>query len=334
MSNKSRKKLGAAIGLASTIAVIVIASWAVLNRQFVLDQLNVWWYQPTSAVASISSRSGLSDQGKFYFYTSQPAIEDAEAFNVNCVRQETGNAILGCYTNRQIYIYNVTNAQLDGVEEVTAVHETLHAIWERMSANDKKTVGDLLEAAFMKINDDKLNERMAYYSRTEPGERLNELHSILGTEYSNLGDKLEAHYAKYFVDRSKVVAFHENYQSVFDSLKAQADALSAEMVALKASIDSETKQYNAEAASINEDAANLKNSANSVDRSSSSQVNAYNARRQALLNRIEALDDLRAKINAETQSYNEKVTAYNKLVVSSNELNKSLDSTLTAAPSL
>ncbi|MDB5167355.1 MAG: hypothetical protein JWN26_500 [Candidatus Saccharibacteria bacterium] len=334
MLNKRRSALSAIVSIAFTVAVLAAVGWVVLNRQFVLDQLNVWWYKPTGDVSTIINRAGISDQGRFYYYASQPAIETSTQFNNDCVRQETGSAILGCYVNKRIYVYDVTNTQLDGVEEVTAAHETLHAIWDRMSDSDKASVGALLEAAFTKINDPKLNDRMSYYSRTEPGERLNELHSILGTEYSNLGPALEAHYAKYFSDRSKVVALHTSYESVFDSLKAQSDALSAQLDTLKGSIDTKTKQYNTEAVSINNDAIALKNSSSSVDRTSAAQVNAYNAQRQALLDRLDALNTLRTEINSETDDYNAKVTQYNNIVTSTNNLNKSLDSTLAPAPSV
>ena len=335
MSNKSLSgTIGTIISIVLSVAALGFTGWVILNRQYVFDQFNVWWYKPSSAVATITERSGMSSEGKFYFYTSQPAIEGANDFNNNCVRQEAGSAILGCYTNQNIYIYDVTNAELDGVEEVTAAHETLHAIWERMSSSDKQSVGSLLETAFAKINDPKLNERMAYYDRTEPGERKNELHSILGTEYSNLGDELEARYDKYFSDRSKVVALHNNYEQVFDDLKLQSDALAVEIAALKKTIDSQIVQYNTEAASISSDVTKLKKDANSVDRTSATQVNAYNARRQALLDRIDVLDELRVTINAQTDTYNAKVVEYNKLVVTTNNLNKSLDSTLSPAPSL
>jgi chromosome segregation ATPase len=228
----------------------------------------------------------------------------------------------------------VTNKDLDGVEEVTAAHETLHAIWERMSSDEKTRVGALLEVAYKKINDPKLNERMAYYDRTEPGERDNELHSILGTEYKDLGSDLEAHYANYFTDRAKVVDLHDAYQSKFDALKTKSDALASELAHLKTSIDTQSTQYNNEVAAINADAQKLKQSYDSVDRTNQNEIDAYNAQRQQLLDRIAALNVLKIKIINETNTYNQKVVEYNALVVSTNELNKSLDSTLSPTPSL
>jgi uncharacterized coiled-coil DUF342 family protein len=334
MSNKSHNFLKNSIAIVITIAVLSAAGWVVLNRQYVLDQLDFWSYKPTTAVVSIADRAGLSNQGKFYLYASRADIETAAQFNLNCVRQEAGNAILGCYANKNIYIYDITNAQLNGVEEVTAAHEMLHAIWDRMADVDKKTIGDLLIAQYTKLNDPALNARMAYYDRTEPGQKINELHSILGTEYPNLSPELEAHYAKYFSDRSKVVTLHSSYEAVFNSLKKQGNTLKTQIDSLKTSINSKTEQYNNEVASINDDTTALKNSQASVDRTSQSQVNAYNAKRQSLLDRISALDALRTEINNQTDTYNTAVTEYNKIVVTTNDLNKSLDSTLAPTPSL
>lgn len=334
MLNKKRRTLSTIISIAFTVAILAAVGWVVLNRQFVLDQLNVWWYKPTSDVASIINRAGISDEGRFYYYASQPAIETATQFNLDCPQSEVGNAILGCYSNEHIYVYDVTNTQLDGIEEVTAAHETLHAVWDRMSDSDKASIGVLLEAALSNINDPQLNARMAYYAKSEPGERVNELHSILGTEYANLGPALEAHYAKYFSDRSKVVALHNSYESVFNNLKTQSDALSSQLDSLKATINANTTEYNAETVSINTDAVALKESANSVDRTSAAQVNAYNAKRQTLLDRLSALDTLRVQINSETDQYNTLVTQYNNIVTSTNNLNESIDSTLAPTPSV
>ena len=334
MSNKSHS-FGNIIGtIVFTIIVLGATAWVITNRQFVLDTLNVWWYQPTATVTSLSSRSGMSDTGQFYLYASQPQIESATNFNVNCVRQEASSAILGCYSAQRIYIYDVTNNELDGVEEVTASHEMLHAVWERMSGDEKKSVGALLESAFVEINDPTLNERMAYYDRTEPGERNNELHSILGTEYSNLGSKLETYYGKYFTSRTKVVSLHNSYQSKFDNLKNQSDVLRAELTTLKKAISDQSEQYNTEATLVAVAAEDLKNTYDTVDRTSASEVKAYNTQRQVLLNRIAALDSLRSQINAQTDTYNQKVTQYNAIVVTTNELSSSLDSTLVSAPSL
>lgn len=334
MSNKSHSRTGTIVSSIVSILLLALTGWVILNRQYVFDQWNFWQYQPSTQIAAIADRSGMSSKGEFYFYASQPAVDTAGQFNLNCQKKEASSAILGCYNGGRIYIYDVTNSQLDGIEEVSAAHETLHAIWDRMSDSDKQSVSSLLEAEYVKLNDPALKTRMDYYSRTEPGERDNELHSILGTEYSNLGPQLEAHYARYFTDRSKVVALHSGYQKVFDGIQAQTDALKLSLDGLASDLTTSIASYNDSAAALTTESDALKNSTGSIDRTSASQVNAYNASRQSLLNRITQLDALRATINAKTDDYNTKLAEYNKLIVRSDQLQQSIDSSLAPAPSL
>ena len=334
MSNQNRRPTAAIISAAVSLPILGLTGWVIVNHQFAFDQLRAWQYQPTSQIATIAARSGLSSNGRFYFYASQPAVNTAQEFNLDCQRQEAKSAILACYTGSRIYIYDVTNAQLNGIEEVSAAHETLHAIWDRMSEADKQSTGALLEAEYVKLNNSSLKERMAYYDRNEPGQHANELHSIIGTEVAGLSPKLEAHYGKYFNDRTKVVALHDGYQQLFDGIQSQSDALLAELNRLAGDISASIAHYNDSASTLTTDTNNLKARANSVDRTSASQVNAYNSSRQSLIDRIDQLEVLRTAIAAKTASYNTKLVDYNKLIVRSDQLKQSLDSTLAPAPSL
>lgn len=332
MLNKSRSRLPTLITSIISIIIVGACAWGVLNRQYVVDLWNSMQYQPTTQVETITQSVGFTETGKFYFYASIPSVDNAADFNVHCEKQEPGSAILGCYSDQKIYIYDVPNGQLAGIKEVTAAHETLHAVWERMSLADRDALALLLEDEFSKLNDSKLKERMAYYERTEPGERANELHSILGTEYSNLSEKLETHYSIYFTERSKIVGLHAQYQSVFIALQEQSEALAIQIKGLKEKIDQQTSEYNSESASLSADVEALKAKSGSVDRTSSSEVNQYNNERQELIQRSDVLEQKRLAINANTEMYNVLVKNYNGIVTSINTLTKSLDSTL--APSV
>lgn len=326
------------VALVSSVVVSAIllaaVGWLLLNRQYIADQVTVWQYTPSSKVSEIVDRVKFSERGAFYVYASQTQISTADEFNSSCTRQEAGSSVLGCYADRRIYVYDVPDSQLSGIEEVTAAHEMLHAVWDRFGDKERARLGELLEAAYARIDDPALNERMEYYARTEPGERTNELHSILATEYANVGDELEVHFKQYFTDRNIILQFHQDYKSVFDSIKAQSDTLSTEMATLKQQIDTQTTQYDREAVSLTAAVAALQTQAETVDRSNSSEVNAYNAQRRVLVARIDALDVLRDTINTSVVAYNEKVRQYNALITSGNELTQSLDSTLAPSPDL
>jgi phage shock protein A len=334
MSNTKSNKLAVTISVLLSVVLLAAAGWAILNRQYIVDQIIVWQYEPSSEVSTISQKLDLSDLGNFYINASQTQVANAAEFNNACTRQESGSAVLGCYTNKRIFVYNVTDGELNGVEEVTAAHEMLHAAWDRLTDGEKARLGSLLEVAYERINDPDLNERMAYYARTEPGERTNELHSILATEYVDIGDELDAYFAKYFTDRSAVVSLYVGYKSVFDNLQAQSDTLAGEMSSLKRKIEAQTTQYNTEADALTIAIADLQRQAQTVDRSNATAVNAYNAQRRVIIARIDELDMLKAATNTDVSTYNEKVKQYNALITSSNELTQSLDSTLAPSPGL
>lgn len=325
-----RRTSGLLIGLLLAVLALFIA----LNRQFVLDQVTVWQYKPTEAVSSLAERATISNKGLFYFYASQPSVEGTQRFNSQCDRKEPTSAILGCYSAERIYIYDVTDPRLDGIREVTASHEMLHAAFERLSEREKQELGVLLEAEYAKLHNTELQGRMDYYARAQPGDRINELHSIIGTEVASISPELETHYKQYFSNRQKVVALHAAYQKVFDDLTAQSVALGDEVSRLREEISAQIAAHNTAASRLEVDIAALRAREATVDRTSASQVNAYNADRQILINRADELNAQKAEIDAKTIAFNEKVKAYNDLIVRSNELKQKIDSTLAPSPSI
>lgn len=319
-------------GIIATVFCVLAALLLLANKQYVLDQLSVWQYKPDAEISALAARSGMNDTGKFYFYASHPAIDGAQEFNQECEHKESGTAILGCYNGRNIYIYNVTDAQLDGIKEVTAAHEMLHAAYARMSDGEKKSVDKLLEAEYNKLKNDKdFSERVAFYARTEPGERDNELHSVIGTEVANVSPALEAHYKKYFSDRSKVVALHDKYASVFTALQAKSDALSRQLTQLGDAIESGSAQYNADVTQLNADIETYNVKAKGGGFSSQAE---FHAEFTSLKNRTAELESRRQAINSEITQYNSLRQELASVSSRSQALNRSIDSSLAPAPSL
>lgn len=320
------------VGLIIILLSAILALWLLANRQQVIDQISVWQYKPGSDIVQLADRSGMNDTGKFYFYASQPKIEGAATFNKDCGTTETSTAILGCYNGRNIYIYNVTNSQLDGIKETTAAHEMLHAAYARLSSSDKKYVDTLLEAEYQKLKDNKdFATRMAFYAKTEPGERDNELHSVIGTEVGSISPELETYYARYFQDRTKVIALHNNYASVFANLQQQSDTLSKQLTDLGNTINQQTKEYNAEVAALSADIGTFNKRANSGDFSSKTE---FDSERAALVARVSQLDQMRETINSEIAQYNSLRSQLQAVASESQALNQSIDSSLAPAPSL
>lgn len=323
LDKKPSHRVGTIITIVLSASIFVIAGWLFLNRQYAMDQVSVWAYQVPIEVQTIEERLKLSDKGTFYFYASHPEVADAESFNANCPRREVGSPILGCYGMGRMYIYDITNPQLDGIEEVTAAHEMLHAVWDRLTDDEKKRVSNLLGTVYANLDDGELKERMDYYARTEPNELYNELHSIIGTEVTNIGEELETYYKKYFADRAVILGLHAQYDSVFESLQSQAETLYNELSELGASITTRTIQYNAESAQLSNDIDDFNTRANS---NGFTTLEHFYSERAALVARSNQLLSERDAINADIALYNTKYEQYQSVAVQIESLNKSIDS--------
>jgi hypothetical protein len=333
MSNRKQPSSRGWIGsLVATVISLAVALSLFSFSGFLSDNFNYYSYRPDATIESFVTDTGMNDRGKFFFYTSQPELENAEDFNKMCGRAEEETAILGCYTGQKIYIYDIKDARLTGIRPTTAAHEMLHAAYVRLRTSEKEDVNRLLEAEYDKLRSDKeLEARMAFYDRTEPGERNNELHSVIATEVRSISPELETYYQRYFTDRSKVVALHAQYASLFDELQAQAGELNRQIAGLDASIKSDTTAYNEEADALKDDIRNFNDRAQSGGFSSQSE---FNFERRRMVLRVSSLESLRTKINSSIEEYNRLVTELNGIATQTDDLNRSMDSTLAAPPSL
>jgi len=332
MLNQKRSRVRLSLGIVTILLLVIGLAWAFVNRQYIYDVYNLWQYTPSESVANISNKAYLSDTGEFYFYTSHAEINNSSEFNSNCQRKEAGNAILGCYANGKIYIYDVTNKELDGIKEVTASHEMLHAAWDRLSIGEQEKLSALLESAYESNKTKDLQDRMNYYDKYEQGQRSNELHSIVGTELKTISPELEKYYNKYFESRPAIVALHIKYQSVFQRLSDDSDALYEELTILGDLIGILRSSYDTEAKSLGADIDNFNSRANSGGFDSVAQ---FNSERAALVNRSNEVDAKFKQLNEQLGLYNVKHKQYKELSIQREVLNNSIDSTsLTPVPSL
>lgn len=322
-------------GIASFVLAILfigLAGLLWLNRQMVVDHLSVWQFQPSQDVAMLASDAGMNGHGTFYFYTAHPSVEDASSFNQKCSRKEVSAAILGCYNGKDIFIYNVKDPRLEGIREVTAAHEMLHVAYARLSDTERLRVHGLLAQEYEKLkNNAEFAERMAFYERTEPGERDNELHSIIGTEIGSIGPELEAYYGQYFINRMQSVAHHEKYAAVFSDLQKRSEVLSAQLTQLAGTIEADTTAYNNEVNKLTQDIAMFNAKANNGGFSSEA---AFQNERMAIINRANQLDQRRVRISSSIAEYNRLRDELAAVASESEALNRSIDSSLAPAPSL
>lgn len=326
------KKRASWVSLAGLVILLGMILTSMVYRQQITDAVMYYQYQPTPAVEEITADSNLTNEAKFIFYASHPAVEASNDFNKHCERKEADSPILGCYSAGRTYIFDVTDERLDGIEVVTASHELLHAVYERLSIPEKERVTELLQAEYKKVGDGDLKKRMAYYERTEPGESINELHSIIGTEYASISPALESYYKKYFNDRSTLVSLHAKVNAVFEDLSEEADDLIDRIELLAGSINNDTKQYNIDVQSLNADVAAFNTRARS-NGGFTTQAE-FEAARQELLRESERLNTVRQTIEANINRYKGLLARLDAINSESASLNQSLDSTLSEVPTV
>lgn len=307
------------ITLVSVVAVLGAGYVAFIFRQDIID----WWklsiYKPSAEVVSLADATTMAGRGRDLFYVSDPKINERDEFNINCTDTGEESLVLGCYRAQQIFLYNVTDSRLNGVKEVTAAHEMLHAAYERLNTADRSYVDTLLQTQLTLIKDDRLAGLIALYNKEEPGHLLNEMHSILGTEFRNLTPDLEAYYKQYFSDRAKVVAYSEAYETTFTASKNRITTYDERLADLQKQIDAGSSKLDQQKASLEAQAANL-------DSLRGSDTAAYNKAVPPYNSNVRAFNTLVAQTKKLVNDYNALVEKRNSEVAAQNDLYQNLDS--------
>ena len=273
--------------ITNTLLILLICApiVAIWQRQSIYD----WWalrsYTPSTEVVALADTTTMTDKARRIFYIAKPVVKtDKSGFRQECDSAEK-TIVLGCFKSSQgIYVYNVDDDRLAGIEEVTAAHEMLHAAYDRLSNDERQKIDSLTELEYNKITNERIRKNVESYRSRDTSVVPNELHSILGTEVSELSPELETYYAKYFINRAKVVALSEQYEAEFSKRENQVSVYDDQLKSLKASIDS-----------LNE---------------------TLEKQDQQISSQRKTMDQLRAADN--TSQYNAMVAPYNALVKSYN----------------
>jgi hypothetical protein len=331
MQNKPRR-VGTVVKLGFNILLLIVAVWVLLNRQDVLDAIQLFQYSPPAEVEALAKETSMSDGGIHAFYVSHPTLADRSTFNSSCnTNSKEQTIILGCYTGQRIYIYNITDARLPGVRQVTAAHEMLHAAYDRLGKSEKERIDAYIDAQAQKITDPRILNLIDMYRKSEPGELHNEMHSIFGTEVKELSPELEEHYKEFFTDRSKVVWFSEQYEKVFNELKAKQKSIIADMESLADEIKKRNVALSLAVKDLDSDIRSFNQRANDGDFESQAE---FNTERNQLVARQQDLEADRETINQMIAAHDQKRKELEALNLEVNSLNNSLDSTPAEVPSV
>lgn len=302
------------------VLVICVVTTAVFNWVWIYDWFRGISYQPTDVMMEIRDALNLTDRGMFLFDAAQPVLNTAEEFNTNCRKNETSVAVLGCYTSGNIYVYDISSEELDGIRELTTAHELLHAVWARMNESKKEELVSVLEKVYAD-NLDILEEDIETYDEAE---RLEEIFVRAGTEIKILPEELEKSYAEIFKNQDEIVEYYDGYISVFRRIKDRMKVLLEEMEALNIEITNAMEMYEAQAGQLEADVVSFNSCAETVG-CFASENDFYNQRANLVVRQNE-LVTMNERINTMIDEYNAKVKEYNDDVTESHKLQNIINS--------
>lgn len=291
------------------------------NAQAVQDWFRLYGYTAPSTVASLASDDTMTSTARHLFYVNRPVITAGPEFKAKCPLGNEKTVVLGCYLGNDggIYLYEVTDSRLQGVEQVTAAHEMLHAAYRRLSSSERTKIDAQLNDFYQHgLTDQRIKDTIDAYRKSEPKDIINEMHSIFGTEVPKLPVSLEQYYARYFSDRSKVTAYTAGYQEEFTSrqvlikhydvqlggLKQQIDANQAQLNQMKSALEAQNRQLQSERAN--------------------DQVSAYNAGVSSYNAAVSTYNSLLADTKNLISQYNDIVDKRNAIVVEEQQLTQAL----------
>ena len=320
------RRLGGLIGLTLTI---LLGVFVYSQKQAIYDYSRLYNYDPPAEVVALADVTTMTDRSRRIFYVNRPQLQDKDAFNQSCPDNGGEQTIvLGCYQSPQagIYLFKVTDAQLKGVEEVTAAHEMLHGAYDRLSNDERQRIDGLLLEYYATLQDERLKAIFEAYKKSEPNDLPTEMHSIFATEVAILPSALEDYYKQYFQDRQKVVGFAAQYQKAFSGRKDLIASYDGQLEVLKGKIDAAQNSLEAQGEAITAQRQQL----NALLASGNTQT--YNAQVEIFNNRVQAYNAGLNQSQIQITEYNSLVEKRNAVAVETQNLAQQLNSRLQTQP--
>lgn len=315
--NTKKIILGVAIVLAGVAGVLVYQ-----NRTNISDWFSGLSYTATPELSALEDSLNLTDSGKTILHATHPSLESRDDFNKSCDSHNKEISILGCYAKNRIHIYDINSEELNGVKESTMAHELLHAVWDRLPNSEKDSLSKKLTAVF---EDERYNSLLSEDLESyADADRMDELHSRIGTEIVELPEELENHYAKYFKDQDTIVIYYNDYIAPFRELSQKIEELSAKIESLSVEIDDKTKAYYDGADQLSGEIDEFNNCAGTVGCFKND--SDFRNRRNELATRKEELDNEYNAVNELINQYNAFVKEYNDSIVRGQTLESIINS--------
>lgn len=330
MGVSAKRVIVRVLAIALLIALAAAGVIAFMNRQLINDQIAANRFDAPKSIVQLTDNLDVTDSGQRIFWASTPTLDASQNFNAQCSQvdhSEEGH-ILGCYTRGNIHLFEVTDERLNGIVEVTAAHELMHATFARLGQDERAQLTRKLNRLYQDLIPDnpQLEERMSVYSSLSKTAFANELHSVFATELRELPDWLEEHYATWFQDRSVIIDYFDSYHAVFEELTARANELETEMTALRADVEKRSADYDAAVEQFNSEWENFvaRNEAFEF----SSNPDEFYRLRDDFYARRDALGEEMRSLNADIERYETMRTELMALSELNRELEQQLDSDL------
>jgi hypothetical protein len=322
-SVKKRHSLWSSLSLMGLVIVAGLAIAGVTHSYVVTDWLKLQNYVPPSAIVQLADQTTMSAKARHLLYINHPAVEEKAVFNTSCAKFGEQTIVLGCYqgVQRGIHVLAVSDERLQGIEQVTIAHEMLHAAYDRLGSQEKARVDALLQGyADNQLHDQRIVAVLNNYRKTEPGQQLNEMHSIFGTEIANLPAPLEQYYSQYFTNRKSIAAYAAQYQAAFTSRQTTIQQYDSQLKDLGAVIKNNIADLTKEQSAIERKASELDTyrSQDNIQQYNSG-VEPYNAS-------IDAYNALLTTTKQQIEDYNQIVAKRNVIATQTQELQKAIDS--------
>jgi hypothetical protein len=316
------------LGRAVLVLLLAILGAVIWQRTAIGDWFRLYGYHPTAAVTRLADETTMTPAAQHLFFINRPAIDDKAAFASKCTTQEKA-IVLGCYHDGEngIYILNISSqSELNGVMQVTAAHEMLHAAYARLSAPEKAKIDRELQDYYDHgLADKSIKADVDSYRSSEPGQLLNEMHSIFGTEVAVLPEPLEHYYRNYFTNRQAVVTQAQKYEAVFRSRETAVKDYDVQLKALKVTIKNERSDLTAKGSKLDSQRAQLDSER------AQRNYSAYNSGVASYNSLVNQYNTELAQLKAHTHTYNDIVSKRNALVLEEQELVQELNGNLPAA---
>ena len=312
----------------SKLLIILVGIFIILagvtQRQNIYDQWKLHGYTAPIVVADLANQDSMTTYARKIYYVNRPQIITGIQFNQACPNNGGEKTIiLGCYKGGQqgISLLGVKEPLLNGVEQVTAAHEMLHAAYDRLSSSDKTKINAMLESYYKNdLHDSRILAIIDAYKISEPKDLVNEMHSVFGSEIAVLPQPLEAYYKKYFINRSLVAGLAAKYQAEFTNRQDTITRDDEQLVTLKTQINNMEADLSLRLSNINSQQANLLSLRSSDVHAYNAGVAGYNALVDAYNSEADNLQNLIAQ-------YNQLVNNRNAVVLEEDQLAKELTST-------